>query len=628
MPSPLPADVASALAAGQASGATTRPPVHSATRAHRLLTAATEAGVGALALSCLERIDLADLDIHDRVTYLRTVNTHSAWLEALQAQAVMGVAGPLDGWVSDEVEELIYEATTGFPLVRRDRDDADGDAADMPSRSVDSCGQQVSPTETSISANPSRVEPSDSEDAADMPSRSVDSCGQSEGDPLDGNPPTEVVLLDDLEPASRPIPKAWEFAECEGDAWNTREMATTAEVALATTVSKRTAGRRINTTRFLHSHPLILAMARVGRWGYGHLRVCEKELDGFADELIDTVLRDVASSPDREPPSRLAHRIRKSLARHDGPAMADSIRANREVIQANGWMEADGQGRIMLTADHTRISQALDALNDLADVRRAWLRAAGQPVPDAATLRGQLLLAAISTATSSSTDAAIREGISATPSDGTTFEPAPFEPAPFESAPRESARAKRRRKQAAIIVDLPTALGMSDEPGYIPGYGWVPADIARELAADSQDWSRWLIDDSSRSLLDINNTKYRPSEALRRFIAARAQECTMPVCSRPASDAQLDHADDFDGSNTTMENLHPACGPDHLIVTAGYFLVTLDEHGQATWTSTASGHSYDTLPSPVFDRPDAPLAADAPISALEAMTHRHLRDAA
>lgn len=575
-----------ALATGQALGATTRPPLHSATRAHRLLTAAAEAGIGALALSCLERIDLADLDIHDRVTYLRTVNAHSAWLEALQAQAVMGVAGPLDGWVSDEVEELIYEATTGFPLVRRDRDEADGGAADMPSRSVDSCGQSAS-------------------------------------GPADDSHPPAMVLLDDLEPASRPIPKAWEFAECEDDAWNTREMATTAEIALATTVSKRTAGRRINTARFLHSHPLILAMARVGRWGYGHLRVCEKELDGFADELIDTVLRDVASSPDREPPSRLAHRIRKSLARHDGPAMADSIRANREVIQANGWMEADGQGRIMLTADHTRISQALDALNDLADVRRAWLRAAGQPVPDAATLRGQLLLAAISTATSSSTDAAIREGISATPSNGTTFEPAPF-----ESAPRESARSKRRRKQAAIIVDLPTALGMSDEPGFIPGYGWVPADIARELAADSQDWSRWLIDDSSRSLLDINNTKYRPSEALRRFIAARAQECTMPVCSRPASDAQLDHADDFDGSNTTTANLHPACGPDHLIVTAGYFLVTLDEHGQATWTSTASGHSYDTLPSPVFDRPDAPLAADAPISALEAMTHRHLRDAA
>lgn len=529
-------------------------------------------------MSCLERIDLADLDIHDRVTYLRAVNAHSAWLEALQAQAVMGVAGPLDGWVSDEVEELIYEATTGFPLVRRGREEPE---AEMPSQNVGSCGQPV--TESTPDSDP-----------------------------------TGLVLLDDLEPASRPIPKAWEFAECEGDAWQTREMSAATEVALATTVSRRTADRRIHTARFLHAHPLTLAMARTGRWSFGHLRVCESELAGLDDTLIDAVLADVAASTDREAPSRLAQRIRKALARHDRAAMTDRIRTKKEIIEADGWMLPDGQGRIMVTAHHTRISEALDALNDLADARRTWLRAAGLPIPDASTLRGQLLLAAITTATSLSTHSAIREGTSAQA----------LESAAPDAAPRESARAKRHRQQAAIIVDLPTALGMSDEPGFIPGYGWVPADIAREITAEAQEWSRWLIDDTSRTLLDINNTRYRPSEALRRFIAARAQECTMPVCSRPASDAQLDHADDFDGSNTTTANLHPACGPDHLIVTAGYFLVTLDEHGQATWTSTTSGHSYTNPPSPVFEEVPAPLPIDSPTSPIEAMTHRILREAA
>lgn len=423
-----------------------------------------------------------------------------------------------------------------------------------------------------------------------------------------------MVLLDDEEPA-RPIPKAWEFAENEGNAWHTREMAAAAEVAVATTVSKRTAGRGIDSARFLHAHPLTLAMARAGRWNYGHLRVCENELVGFDAELIATVL---AADPHHEPPSRLAQRIRKSLARHDREGMTERMRAKRESVEADGWMLPDGQGRIVVTAEHTRISEALDALNDLTDARRAWLRSAGLPVPDASALRGQLLLAAITTATSSSTGPAIHEGIPAQP----------LESAPPEQAPRESARAKRRRQQAAIIVDLATALGMSNEPGYLPGYGWVPADIAREITAESQEWSRWLIDDTSRSLLDINSTRYRPSEALRRFIAARAQDCTMPVCTRPASDAQLDHADDFDGSNTTTANLHPACGPDHLIVTAGYFLVTLDEHGRATWTSTTTGHSCVNPPSPVFEGVPKPLPADAPVSPIEAMTHRLLRDVA
>lgn len=586
----LPPDVIAALAIGEASGASTRPPVHSTPRAHRLLTAAVEAGLGALALSCLQRITLADLDAHDRVTYLRLLHDHLSWVESLHIEAVMAVAGPLDGWVVDEVEELLYEATTGHSLIRRGR-------AEMPPGNGSDCGQAP--------------ESPGHEESAGMPSGNGSDCGQASA------APREVVLLDDEEPA-RPIPKAWEFAENEGNAWQTREMAAAAEVALATTVSKRTAGRRIDSARFLHAHPLTLAMARAGRWNYGHLRVCETELAGFDAGMIAIVLTDVAADPRREPPSRLAQRIRKSLARHDREGMTERIRAKRDQIEADGWMLPDGQGRIVVTAEHTRISEALDALNDLADSHRAWLRAAGHSVPDASTLRGQLLLAAITTATSSSTGPAIHEGI---PADT-------LESAPPEQAPRESARARRRRQQAAIIVDLATALGMSNEPGYLPGYGWVPADISREIAAESQEWSRWLIDDTSRSLLDINNTKYRPSEALRRFIAARAQDCTMPVCTRPASDAQLDHADDFDGSNTTTANLHPACGPDHLIVTTGHFLVTLDEHGQATWTSTTTGHSYVNPPSPVFEGVPTPLPADAPVSPIEAMTHRLLRDAA
>ena len=222
-----------------------------------------------------------------------------------------------------------------------------------------------------------------------------------------------------------------------------------------------------------------------------------------------------------------------------------------------------------------------------------------------------------------STASTDREGTSA------TAEPrAPRNTRTEPGTPTETARQRRRRKQAAIIVDLPTALGMANEPGYLPGYGWVPADIAREILADTEEWSRWLIDDSSRSLLDINSEKYRPSAALRRFIEARAQECTMPVCTRPASDSQLDHADDFDGTNTTAANLHPACGPDHLIITAGYFIPTLDSDGRATWTSTTSGHSYTNPIHPLFEAAETPQPVDAPVSTIEAFTAGFLRDAA
>ncbi len=37
---------------------------------------------------------------------------------------------------------------------------------------------------------------------------------------------------------------------------------------------------------------------------------------------------------------------------------------------------------------------------------------------------------------------------------------------------------------AAVVLDLPTALGLAENPGHLPGYGAVPADLARAMAAD------------------------------------------------------------------------------------------------------------------------------------------------
>ncbi len=171
------------------------------------------------------------------------------------------------------------------------------------------------------------------------------------------------------------------------------------------------------------------------------------------------------------------------------------------------------------------------------------------------------------------------------------------EHAPPETAPRESARAKRRRQQAAIIVDLATALGMSNEPGFIPGYGWVPADIAREIAAESQEWSRWLIDDTSR--IAARHQQHQDIAPVKHCVASsppapRSARCPCAP-DRPATPNSTTPMTST-GRTPPQPTCIPACGPDHLIVTAGYFLVTLDEHGQATWTSTTSGHSYDTCP--------------------------------
>ena len=151
----------------------------------------------------------------------------------------------------------------------------------------------------------------------------------------------------------------------------------------------------------------------------------------------------------------------------------------------------------------------------------------------------------------------------------------------------------------------------------MPGYGWVPGPIAREILADCDSWRRWLLDDSTRTIIDAGAVRYRPSVALRDLIAGRDVTCTADTCTRPASETQADHAIDFDGSNTTPANLHLVCGPDHLAVTAGHFVIDAAEDGRALWVSTHSGHAYPSRVDPLHERAQPPHERAQPLPPVE-----------
>ena len=95
-------------------------------------------------------------------------------------------------------------------------------------------------------------------------------------------------------------------------------------------------------------------------------------------------------------------------------------------------------------------------------------------------------------------------------------------------------------QSAAVVIDLPTLLGLADHPGEIPGYGPIPADMARAMAAD-RDWIRWTVDPATGQLLDRGATTYRPvRQAARlrrrprpRLRLPRLQPARSPVRLRP-----------------------------------------------------------------------------------------------
>ncbi len=130
-----------------------------------------------------------------------------------------------------------------------------------------------------------------------------------------------------------------------------------------------------------------------------------------------------------------------------------------------------------------------------------------------------------------------------------------------------------------VTIDLPTLLGLQNNPGELAGYGPLPAPLARTLAADGR-WRRMIVEPQTGALIDLGHTSYQPSAELSRFVKTRDRTCVFPTCNRSAKHCELDHDRRYDprrpdGGRTDRVNLHARCGNHHTL-----------KH-QARWTPTS-----------------------------------------
>ena len=147
-----------------------------------------------------------------------------------------------------------------------------------------------------------------------------------------------------------------------------------------------------------------------------------------------------------------------------------------------------------------------------------------------------------------------------------------------------------------VTIPYDALTGRTDEPGHLVGYGPLPADLARRIAADAV-WKRLVTDPLSGALLDHGRTTYRPPAALAEFVRARDLTCRHPTCRRPAAASELDHAIAWsDGGDTAAHNLYSSCGRHHhLKHDVPGWRVTLHPDATITWT-TPTGHRYASHP--------------------------------
>jgi len=175
---------------------------------------------------------------------------------------------------------------------------------------------------------------------------------------------------------------------------------------------------------------------------------------------------------------------------------------------------------------------------------------------------------------------------------------------------------RRVHVDVRVTVPLSVLLGADDQPGELASYGPIPAEVARDLAAQGT-WRRLLTDPVSGALLDYGTTRYTPPSHLAGHVTTRDGTCRFPSCRVPAHRCDLDHGEPFKATAgtgpTNPTNLSAKCRAHHRLKHTPGWRATQTPDGAVTW-HTPSGHTYHTYPPPLSDPTPAraPVAADMP----------------
>ncbi|AMO59669.1 protein of uncharacterised function DUF222 [Mycolicibacterium phlei] len=126
--------------------------------------------------------------------------------------------------------------------------------------------------------------------------------------------------------------------------------------------------------------------------------------------------------------------------------------------------------------------------------------------------------------------------------------------------PATAAKAAAGAAVISVLAEQATLDGTSNKPGYLPGFGVLPAESVRQLA-----------EHAVCKPLTTPDTKpeknYRPSTALRTYVQWRDLTCRWPGCDKPAQGCDIDHTTPWPAGPTHPSNTKPYCRTHHIVKT-------------------------------------------------------------
>jgi hypothetical protein len=144
-----------------------------------------------------------------------------------------------------------------------------------------------------------------------------------------------------------------------------------------------------------------------------------------------------------------------------------------------------------------------------------------------------------------------------------------------------------------VLAEQATLDATSDTPGYLPGFGILPAESVRQLAATA---TLTPVPIPTHTEPDPG---YRPSAKTLEFLRWRDLTCRWPGCDKPARTSDIDHTVPYPAGPTHPSNTKAYCRTHHLIKTfcTGPRGWTDQQRPDGTIVFTApTGHVYTTEP--------------------------------
>jgi hypothetical protein len=344
------------------------------------------------------------------------------------------------------------------------------------------------------------------------------------------------------------------------------------DISTALRLAPATAQSRIDIARTLVNNlPNTCSALATGEISSAHATVIARESaaairDGAPESVIFEIEQRAIAYAEFHTPGQLTHHIRNTVAKFVPEEFEEATARATALRRVSCYNDADGMSTVVAilpAADAQVVMNSIEAFI----LRQEQLEKSNEGVALNLTNEANHLARGARTVDQKRADA-----LSAICSN-------------FLTEISETVAPQRRPLTVNVTIDLPTLLGLAENPGQLAGYGPIPASVARELASDAR-WKRFITEPQTGNLLDFGRESYEPPQHLKDFLIARDRTCRFPGCRRSALLSDLDHAESWEsGGETSPDNVGALCRRHHRLKTHDGWKIESFSDGSCTWTS-------------------------------------------